>query len=334
MKANRLWLIIPWALFIAAALGWMGYWHYVANTAEQRLRAWAAAESAEGGEASFAAVRRQGFPALLRLELRDFAYAPRNRAWRAATERADLHIDLLNPRHIILQPEAAVAVSRSGGALTNITADAMIVSVETDSSGVRQAGLEANNIVLDDPAEEGVLRAARIVANVRPDPRAASDYQLAFDAESVTLPRPVRSFEGFGLEVARLRAAIVVTQGATLGESAPGDALGPWTEAGGRTRFEALELHWGPLETSGAGDWGLDAERRLQGALTLPIEEPGPVFQAIANAPETDANARQALGLLAAGYTLTGDGLTLDVAAANGVLTLEGLRVRDLPPVY
>ena len=52
------------------------------------------------------------------------------------------------------------------------------------------------------------MRAEKVVLNVRPDPRAAGEYQLAFDAQAMTLPRPVRSFEAFGLDVARLRAAI------------------------------------------------------------------------------------------------------------------------------
>ena len=40
-----------------------------------------------------------------------------------------------------------------------------------------------------------------VVVNVRPDARAAGEYQLAFEAHGLMLPRPVRSFEAFGLDV-------------------------------------------------------------------------------------------------------------------------------------
>ena len=39
--------------------------------------------------------------------------------------------------------------------------------------------------------------------------------------------------------------------GALLLQSSPGDPLGVWREGGGRLRFEALELTWGPLLTTG-----------------------------------------------------------------------------------
>jgi len=150
----------------------------------------------------------------------------------------------------------------------------------------------------------------------------------------VTLPRPVRSFETFGLDVARMRAAIVITDGALLLQSAPGDPLGPWREGNGRLRFEALELSWGPLQTIGTGDGGLDSQRRLEGRLVLPVERPAPVLTAIANGPRIESDARRALSLLAAGYVVTGNDITLDIGAHDGVLNIEGLPVRPLPPVY
>ena len=71
-----------------------------------------------------------------------------------------------------------------------------------------------------------------------------------------------------------MRAAIVVERGASLLNASQDDPLGPWREAGGKLRFDALVLNWGPLETTGAGEGSLDAQRRLQGRLVLPIEHP------------------------------------------------------------
>ena len=334
MKKHRLWLAIPWALFAAAAIGWVVYWHVVAGAAEARIAALVAAENAKGAQVAVARIVRHGFPALMRLELQGLSYAPARGSWRATSERADLHIALANPQHFKLEAKAPIEISRANGAVTRIAADALIASLRSDSGALAAAGVEATNLTLDDPAAEGVLAVRSMVANLRSDPRAAGEYQLALELQHLTLPRPVRSFEAFGLEVAALRAAIVVEHGAALLNAGGGDPLGPWREAGGKLRFEALGLEWGPLQAQGSGQGGLDDQRRLAGALTLPIEHPAPVFSALANGPNVNENTRRALGLLAASYALSGDDITLDVEAEGGVLRLEGVGLRLLPPVY
>lgn len=334
MKTRTLWLVIPWALFATLAIGWAVYWHVLAGTAENRVRAWIAEQNEQGAQASIGAIVRHGFPMLLRLELQDVAYAAARGGWSIETARADLHVQMVNPDHTIFEAKAPISVTRGNGETTSINADALIASLRTSGGALAQAGIEADNIELDDPNEDGVLRARKIVLNLRHDPRAESDYQVAFDAEALTLPRPVRSFESFGLDVPALRAAIVVEHGAALLTATQDDPLGPWREAGGRLRFEAMALHWGPLEATGSGWGALDDERRLAGALSFPIERPAPVLSALANGPNVDDSARQALGLLAAGFALSGDDITLDAEAGGGVLRLEGLSVRRLPAVY
>jgi hypothetical protein len=322
------------AVFVLLAVGWVGYWNYVAGQAEQRLRAWASAQSEQGAEVSLGRIVRHGFPVLLRLEMRDINYAAARGGWRAQTDRADLHVDMLNPQHVILRAEAPIAVSRSNGAVTNISAEALIASLRTDGGRLAVAGIEANDLVLDDPAQEGSLTMRRGVVSARPDARAAGEYQLAIETQGLQLPRPVRSFETFGLDVETLRAAIVVTHGADLLETSPQDPLGPWRVAGGQLRFEALELRWGPLESTATGEGGLDDQRRIVGRLVVPVDRPAPVLTAIANGPSVNDDARRALGLLAAGYLVTGDDITLDAVADDGILRVEGLPVRPLPPVY
>lgn len=334
MKIRGFWLIVPWALFVVAALGWVFYWNYLANEAERRVRAWAFEQNAGGATVEIDRIVRHGFPVLLRLELQGVDYAAARGGWRATTERADLHVQVLNPSHVILEAKAPIAISRADGAVTHASADALIASLRMERGALAVAGVEADNLRLDDPAEDGALTVRKVVMNVRPDPREAGEYQFAFDAQDLLLPRPVRSFESFGVEVPLLRAAIVIERGAALLQSAPGDPLGPWRAAGGRLRFDAITLNWGPVETTGTGDGGLDDQRRLEGRLVLPIDRPAPVLTAIANGPNVNEDARRALGLLAASYVVTGNDVTLDIGAHDGVLRIEGLPVRPLPAVY
>jgi hypothetical protein len=328
------WLIIPWVLFVALALGWVGYWNYVASQAERQLTTWQFTQNASGAQVSHGAIVRHGFPVLLRLEIPNISYTPARAGWRLQTARADLNVDLLNPQHIILKAQAPIAVSRADGAVTNVTAQSFVASVRLQGGALAVAGLEADNLVLDDPAQPGTLTVAKFVANARPDPRRAGDYQLALEANNLTLPRPVRSLETFGLNAPLLRGAIVVEHGAALLQGSQGDPLGPWREAGGKLRFEALDLQWGPLQTSATGEGELDAARRLEGRLVIPVARPAPVLSAIADGQNVSNDARSALQLLAAGYLVTGRQITLDVGAHNGVLTIESIPVRALPAVY
>lgn len=334
MKSRAIWLWAPWAIFIAAALGWTAYWHALASGAQTRIDTWLAEQRAAGATASIASIERRGFPALLKLELTDVVYASARGGWRLDTQRLELHVDVLNPQHIIFEAGAPIRVAREDGATTNVSADSIIVSLRTSNEVLAVAGVEADNLRIDDPAKEGVLQAVKFVANVREDPRSRGAYQLALEAQSLTLPRDVRSFEAFGREVAALRAAVVIGEAAALMQASPNDPLGPWRAAGGRLRFDAVTVDWGPLQATGAGEGGLDDQRRLEGRLELPIERPAPVLAAIANGPNVDDDARQALTLLAAGYAISGDDITLDAEARDGLLRLEGLPVRTLPPVY
>lgn len=329
-----IWLAIPWAFFLALAIGWTVYWNVLANGARARVEAWAAAERERGADVRVSGIEARGFPVLLRLDLRDVVYAPAQGGWRLSTARGGVHVQMFNPRHVIFEAGAPIAFARDNGDVTNITGDALIVSVRMAGDALSQAGLEADNLVLDDPAEAGVLSVRKLVLNLRPDPRADGDMQMAFDAQALSLAQPVRSFEALGQEVEMLRAAIVIEQAGALAESAESDPLAPWRTAGGRLRFEALTLNWGALRTDGDGVAGLDDQRRLAGALALPIEEPTALFRALAGGPELSDDTRRALTLLSAAFAQSDRGLTLDVEAQNGVLRLEGLRVRDLPPVY
>lgn len=334
MKARTLWLVVPWTLFVIAAIGWVTYWNFVASAAERRINTWVFEQNAAGSTASVDRIVRHGFPVLLRLELQGLSYRPANGGWGIATDNANLHITLTNPQHVIFEAQAPIELAHGEGKVTNISADALIASLRTNRGRLAVAGVEADNLVLDDPAEEGVLRAVKVVISVRPDARQAGEYQLAFDTQGLTLPRPVRSFETFGQDIPALRAAIVVSEGAALLRTTPDDPLGAWREADGQLRFEALALNWGPLETTGSGDGGLDDERRLEGRLVLPVQSPAPVLNAIAGGPNMDDSARRALQLLAASYAVSGDEITLDISGNEGVMRIEGLPVRTLPPVY
>ena len=86
---RHFWLILPWALFLVIAAGWIAYWNIVAGASEQRIRAWISEQETQGASASVSRIVRHGFPVLMRLELRNPSYAPARGGWRIDTAAAD-----------------------------------------------------------------------------------------------------------------------------------------------------------------------------------------------------------------------------------------------------
>jgi hypothetical protein len=331
---KRGWLIVPWALFALIVIGWLIYWNQVAASAEAQVAAFIAQQNASGAHISYRHISRHGFPVLLRLEIDGVSYAPAHAHWALQTARADLNVEMLNTQHLIFQQRAPIAIIGGHGPAASLTARTLLASIRSQNGALAVAGLEADDLSVADPHRSGALSVAKLVANMRPDPRAAGDTQLAFSAEGVRLARPARGFEGLGQAIGMLRADVVIEHGAQMLQAEDQDRLGPWRAAGGKLRIEALALRWGPIETIGTGQVGLDPARRLSGRLALALAHPAPVLDAIAAGPKLSGSARRALQSLAAGYVVNGRALRLDVDAQNGELMIMGLPVRALPPVY
>ena len=330
---KRLGLIIPWAIFLAIVLGWIGYWMIVADTAEKKLATWSAEQRQAGAEVSYTGIRRHGFPVLMRLEIVDFTYQPARSHWRATTPSLDLNIQLLDPGLIAFQSKQPITVTRADGSNARLTADALLASIHTRNNRLAEVRVEGNGLSYQD-AKPGVLRIGRLMLGVRPDPRDGAHEQVSVELSAVQLARPVRSFEQFGQDISAIRGAIVIEQAAKLAERDPADFLRPWREAGGRARIERIELNWGPLEGSGEGDASVDDQRRLVGTLRLAVPHPGPAMQALALNDRLSRNERQLMEAIGIGLAASGRAVTFTVLARDGVLKVEGSRVRDLPPLY
>ena len=85
---------------------------------------------------ALAVLSATAFPTLLRLELQDASYA-RACARRLArgTARLDLHLNLTNTEHVTLS-QSRIAISRSNGAVTNVTADALIATIRMKAAAL------------------------------------------------------------------------------------------------------------------------------------------------------------------------------------------------------
>jgi hypothetical protein len=332
--AQRLWLWIPWALFALAVLAWTGYWHFTAAEAKRALVAWAAAQEEAGATAKFGALRAHGYPVLLRIEVPDVRYAPAAGGWRLETARFDAHVNLVNPAQFGAVAKAPIEIRRDNEARATLTADVLIATLRMRGRELTRVSLQGAKLSLDDPAKPGALTVAALLLNARPDEREAGAWQMAVEATDLHLARPVRGFEGFGQQIAEMRALAVLGSGGVLFGGKPGVSLDDWRDSGGRLHFEALELAWGPLSATGAGEVSLDLARRLQGALALSVTRPADTLAALAQGAHVAPEAKTALNAMGSGLALLGQQAPVTVAAHDGALSVGREPLRTLAPLY
>lgn len=333
-RPRRLGLIIPWTIFAILVIGWVAYWFVLANLAQSRFNAAVEAERANGAEVQIGETRAGGFPLQFALTLTDVSYAPSDRSFRASTPRLVVHVNVLNPYHLLVGFSAPVDIARSE-TTSRLTATKALASIRFSNGALARASLEGEGLRIDDLSKpgDGVLIAKTLV-HLRPDERAAGAYQLALQMEQVALPEPVRAFETFGQTIEALNAAIALDHAEAFSNAPRGDLLGPWSAAGGQARVEALNLAWGALHTQAQGTLTVDDARRPQGSLTLKLSEPATTLRALANSPTLSSDAKRAVQVAALAYALSGDQIDIPLLADDGFLKLATIPLRPLPPLY
>lgn len=331
-RPRRLGLWIPWGIFAALCVGWCIYWAVIADAARQGLERVVAAQVAAGAELRIGQTHTRGFPLQLALELEDIAYVRPGRTLSAATERIVAHINPMNPLQVLIDFPSPIDITRSD-VPHRVTARGLQASVRIRARdrALAQAGIGGTDLVMRDLETGAIgLEAAEIVFNMRPDPRAANETQGALLARGLRLKGDVRGFEGLGREIATFNAALVLEHSDAL--SWRGDPFYAWREAGGAARIEGITIEWSGVRAEGRGRLTLDGERRLSGALSMDVEGPSAALRRIATAPERQAQ-RPALETLAVSMHAA-PRATLGFLAADGALSLNGIELRDLAPLY
>lgn len=320
-------LIVPAAIFVLAVAGWLLYWNTLKSQAVARVEAFIASQNAEGAAFTANIDRVWGFPRELALELENIAYAPPDASWRMTTPHARVNVNPANANHIIVEFVEPLTFVFAAGHTTTLSADNLRLSIRTRGGALAQAGVEGDNIVYADPLPNGRgFRADRIVLNLRPTPGAEAEFQVPIDIANLRFERAPAGFEGLPLTLDALEARIAITHGAALLTLAT-DPLQRWREAGGLARIEGLRVAWAPAAFTASGELAFDDRRRPAGQLDLTFDDAPAALAALARSP-TIANA----ATLAAGAETAPP--EARATASEGVLTLNGLRLRTLDPIY
>lgn len=245
---QRLGLYIPWGLFLLACLGWTAFWFVAKAQAIQRLDAAIVQAKSRGIDAGYGAVRASGFPLHLTLTLSD-AHLQSPPLPRFEAKTLPVSVNLVDPFHLIIDLKDGVRWTGRDGETHLIDPTRGAMSVHWKGRALTRISLEL----------EGAP-APRLLAHIRPDARTPDAWQVAID---------ISGHETDAAE--RLRLGVVLDHTSAFTVIRAGDPLGPWIDAGGTAKVEALDLDWHGSKVTGTGDLRLDALRRPEGAIVLQI---------------------------------------------------------------
>jgi hypothetical protein len=340
-KPRRLGLIIPWVAALLVVVGYFFYWNTLRSEAITRIDAWMESERMSGVVASYGSVKADGFPFRLSLRYENLVYSPADRGWRLEFPFASVHVNPANISHVIAAPNATFIFTNREGQRYEVSSAMMETSLRLDGAKLARASLEAKGVnatpLAPPPGAQPATATAAVVleAHVRPSETQAGVYQVALRGMDITLPTPPPALAGLGDKASLFEAAISVEQGDLLANAPKSDPLGPWADAGGQARVEAMALQWGAAKLKASGDITVDAQRRLAGRLGLDLEEPGAAFSALAASPTLSQDAKTALTLIAIGANAKGGPLQTPLQARDGALVLaDVVPVMALKPLY
>jgi hypothetical protein len=115
--------------------------------------------------------------------------------------------------------------------------------------------------------------------------------------------------------------------------ASPGASARAWHDAGGQVDIPAMTLQWGPLQISGSGSGGLDADLQPQGQARLEVVGAAEVLDAAGRAgllpPGPEAAARAVLALLA--LAAPGRPIPLPIILADRTVTVAQFPLARLP---
>lgn len=311
---RRLGLWLPWTAFAAAMIGWFAYWLILKDETLTRLEAAAAAHRTAGGVAAWRSVSADGFPFRLSFRFTDLALGARDGAWRLDVPRASLHVNPVDPLHVLGAPDAPVTFTRDGVAAT-VTAREAGFSVRFTGDALARASLQASDVTWAQP--DGNTTIGRVLLHLRPDPRTPGAAQMALEIDAWKPARMAPTLALLGAEIAQIRAAVVIDAYEPLLDQ----GAAAWAQSGGALRMEAGELRWGPATATATGRFARDAAGRLEGAAALVVADPATAFAPLTAAPGLSEPARAALARAAAAPAP----LTAPLDLKSGVVTYAGL---------
>lgn len=258
------------AITAAAALGWIGWWFFVAHAKEDAIADWLAGRRAEGWTAQAEAIEVGGFPYRVDTTVRALELANPEGGWAWSAPEFQFLSLAYQPHHLIAiwPPVQRLATPFGETEVRSRTMRGSLVVEPRPGLALERAAVDVEGLTLGEPGPEA-LGVARGVLGIRQaDGAEPFAYDVSLSAETVTLPASwARRFDRAGLAPVIGRASL---EGVAVFDR-------PWDRAaieGANPAVETLTVRdltftWGGLDLRGRGELRADAEGYAEGRIDL-----------------------------------------------------------------
>ncbi|MEM1103190.1 MAG: DUF2125 domain-containing protein [Pseudomonadota bacterium] len=354
---------LRWGLYAPLAIAgllFLGYsvaWMQTAAKVAADVEAWSADQRGAGKDASYAAIKRAGFPFFLRIVLEEprLAGAPAANggpAWSWRADKLTLNATPFNPNHVVASAKGEQRVTMAPGALRGedivwaIEAEAARASLNRMGDAEQRLRVSfANGVArrMDDGLIAGALGFEELALHLETNPEgeAALGDGALIGAQGKNLQIAVGSdlVGDASFDLASVTAAGFVTEARSidLTRLASG-AVADWAEQGGRIEVRHFEIADRSVGLSATGDLTVGPDGHLTGDLAASLRNPGGVADILAARSglpkDTVEGVRAALVLMALASGGESGALKADLAFADGAARLGPLELFEVPTLF
>lgn len=262
---RRFWVVYPLAVVLLAAVGYVGYWFWLAHVIGKGIDDWVAAERARGRDVLIGGRAVTGFPGDLRLAFTDVLYDDPGHERRLHVPALAARLSPFEPDRVSGAFEGPLAVDLGRGPVPG----RYIVTAADNDLGYAAGALTValNGLEIAGPPPVSRAGAATLTVTLTPG-TAPVMGSLGIDAQRIQLPAAVGS--PLGDTVRYLRAGIDF-KGAPLPDAITSAALDDWRRAGGDIEFRTLAFGHGDADVTANGTLALDDALQPIAAFTAKV---------------------------------------------------------------
>lgn len=329
---RRFWVVYPLVLLVLAAVGYTGYWFWLADRIGAGLDDWIAAERAQGRDVVIRTRAVEGFPGRMHIALVDVVYDDPVNERRLQLPSLTGSLSPFTPTRIVGKAEGPAAVDLGRGpAPGRYILSAVSNAIGYDAGDVK---IDLGGFELAGPPPVSRFSAGKLTLGLTQGIRPVTG-SVGVDAADIVLPASVGS--PLGDTVRYLKARL------DFKETNPPAALTPfaldaWRQAGGDIEVRALSFGHGEADVAATGTVALDQHLQPIAAFTAQVagfkESLDALTQAGMVRPKDGALAKAVLGFLA--KTPKGGGrpeLSVAISVQDQVLSVGPVNLIQLPTV-
>lgn len=261
------------AIVTLAAVGWTGWWFLIAAAKERAIEAWLAARREVGWVAEASVVSVGGFPYRIDTTLTGLELSNPQGGWSWTAPDFRLLTLAYQPNHMIaVWPREQTFASLVGR--VRVLSEDMRGSVIVEPNlqfGLRRSTIDLTGLRIVGetmPWEVSLAHGILALRQAEGDSPPPNAYDVAFTAETLTLPKEWLAFDGAGvLDQAIQLASVQAT--ATLDRPLDRLAVEGTPPLIRRLAVDDMTFTWGRLDLRGKGELKADAEGFAEGTIDL-----------------------------------------------------------------